>query len=1355
MRGRSTTAIGLWRGLFFLGLLNVVWQGLVIAEARSFYEKKDTFAETLVEVRATYQAWLQDDTAGGAFTLGPWYATNAMSAKSFSTVLFPEREPGANVLAGKRARYWKKHPEWVEGAVQPLRAGGNEATYLFRTIKAKAAISLDASLGSDDGIEVWLNGEKILSHDVPRTAAPDQERVKFALKAGENRLLMKIYNLGGGHGFYFSAGEAPMRDVEACLTRDFPLWMSRITQDLPQGGVMAWFALREDASVEQKMIASVLTSLGALKAGLAQELEAVIADSPAPGDVRWLTLYTRACEARHAKEILDRIDLVAVERAVRDLCATYPAQYGDIAVYEGRLAEYAKTRESLQQQLLVGEVESLVEKTKEFVYKIQEPLLANPLLDFEELMVVRRSMNRLGLPQNWQGNCSMPSTGYDNELVAFSLRGDAAPRHVFRPEGSRFVGDVRLHYEGGKFLFSMPGSHERWQIWEMAVDGSGLRQVTPGTHPEVDNYDACYLPDERIVFASTRCFHGIPCVAGSDAVANLCIMKPDGTAIRQLCFDQDHNWCPTVLNNGRVMYTRWEYSDTPHYFTRVLFHMNPDGTNQMEYYGSNSYWPNSLFYAKSIPDSPNKFVAIVTGHHGVPRMGELMLFDIAKGRFEGNGVVQRIPGYEKPVEPRIVDQLVNDSWPRFLHPCPLSEKYFLVSCQPAPNAPWGVYLVDVFDNMVLLYEEAGYALLEPTPIRKTPRPPVIPDKVRLDTDEATVYLSDIYTGEGLRGVPRGTVKQLRLYEFHYAYNKMGGHIHIGVEGPWDVHRILGTVPVYDDGSAYFKVPANMPIALQPLDAEGKAIQLMRSWFTAMPGEVLSCVGCHEKQSSTPLTRRSIASQQPPSAIAPWYGPARGFSFKREVQPVLNRHCVRCHNGGKRDDGRCIPDFSEKERNGWGNFTPSYLALHPYVRRPGPESDYHVLEPMEYHADTSELVQMLQKGHHGVQLEKESWDRVATWIDLNVPDHGTWQEQAKIPNAYDALRREMRTKYAGRPEDPESIIDRKPFSVLSPAMPGCAPSPCSTNDETVADGVNWPFDAVLAKGKQSHAERTLDLGDGVKMTLAWIPDGTFAMGDPDGPNDVRPRTVARLENPFWMGVTEVTNAQFQQFAPQHHNGYIDQHSKDHTRPGYAIDAPEMPAVRISWEQAMAFCAWLSEKTGMQCTLPTEAQWEWACRAGADTPMSYGDLNADFGPYANLADVSMARLAVHGIDPQPIKNPSCYQNFLPQEARFDDGERIMTKVAQYRPNPWGLFDMHGNAAEWTLSAYRPYPYDARDGRNAVACKERRVVRGGSWRDRPKRSTAAYRLPYQPWQAVFNVGFRVVCCDNPAVEKLAATK
>ncbi len=229
----------------------------------------------------------------------------------------------------------------------------------------------------------------------------------------------------------------------------------------------------------------------------------------------------------------------------------------------------------------------------------------------------------------------MPAHGYDNQIAVLSpVRPDGKLSTLFQPEHGAFVGDVELHFDAARLLFSMPKPNGRWQVHEMGVDGRGLRQVSADDPADVDNYDPCYLPDGRIIFCSTRCFHGVPCVGGGDKVANLFIMDADGKNVRQLTFDQDHDWCPTLLNNGRVLYTRWEYSDAPHYFSRLLFTMNPDGTNQAAYYGSNSYWPNSMFYARPVPGHPTKVVAIVSGHHGVQRMGEMVVLDPALGRYE-------------------------------------------------------------------------------------------------------------------------------------------------------------------------------------------------------------------------------------------------------------------------------------------------------------------------------------------------------------------------------------------------------------------------------------------------------------------------------------------------------------------------------------------------------------------------------------------------------------------------------------------------------------------------------------------------------------------------------------------------
>jgi formylglycine-generating enzyme required for sulfatase activity len=257
----------------------------------------------------------------------------------------------------------------------------------------------------------------------------------------------------------------------------------------------------------------------------------------------------------------------------------------------------------------------------------------------------------------------------------------------------------------------------------------------------------------------------------------------------------------------------------------------------------------------------------------------------------------------------------------------------------------------------------------------------------------------------------------------------------------------------------------------------------------------------------------------------------------------------------------------------------------------------------------------------------------------------------------------------------------------------------------------------------------------------VPAGEFVMGDAYGHADAMPCSRVRIDRPFWIGTCEVTNSQYAAYDARHDSRYIDQQWKDHTTPGYPANEPNQPVIRVSCDEAQAFCRWLSQRTGERFSLPTEAQWEYAARAGTATALPTGGTGDDFSKYANLADQSIALLAVTGVNPRPRKNAPITMDFTPREGRFNDGERVACGVGKYQPNAWGLLDMHGNVAEWTRTAMRAYPYKA-DGRDAADADGERVIRGGSWADRPFRATSAFRLSYPKWQKVHNVGFRVVC-------------
>ena len=943
-------------------------------------------------------------------------------------------------------------------------------------------------------------------------------------------------------------------------------------------------------------------------------------------------------------------------------------------------------------------------------------------------------------------------SNYLDDLVVLPMKGDGTVEVVYKPDDDTFIGDVDLHFDGDKLLFTSfrdmaeltqeytgrGASAQGYGVFELLIDPSmgKLRSkpqvVSPDMGTDADCYDACYLPDGRIIFASTAAYEGVPCVGGGSYVAALYRMERDGSAVRRLTFDQDGNWHPTVLENGRVMYLRWEYTDSVHYYTRLLMTMNPDGTDQKAWYGSNSYWPNSMFFARQIPGNTSMFIACITGHHSNPKGGALCLFDVAKGRFEADGALQFLTGRGKKVQPLVIDSLHNAYNPMFYNPYPLNETFFL-----ATTADGRVWLMDVFDNMVCLKKpQEGERYYEPIPLRKTKKPGVVPDRVDLASQEARVLISDVYAGPGLRGVPRGSVKAMRVYRYEYGPRHKGGHYSMGMESGWDAKQVLGTVPVEDDGSASFIVPANTPFAMQPLDKDGKALALMRSWTVAMPGENLSCVGCHESQNMSPPTRPAAAMLRAPSQMKPFYGPTRGFSFQREVQPVIDKYCVSCHDGKPAGDRFVVPDrivgtgadtgksFAKVGIPNLSSAGLAHRALHPYVRRNGPEGDYHLLTPLEFHADTSELFQMLSKGHHNVKLDRESLDRLITWGDLNAPYHGTWTEAGASTDVLDR-RKELRTRYGGHAYDPEVIVN--PYEKQQPVMP----APLKT-------AVVQPKPRVIAKSGGRTAE--LDLGDGIKIKVVEIPAGEFSMGSNNETPVEQPVTRVRIARPFAMGSAEVTLAQYRQFDPDYLNGVYDMHYKDQVKRGYYMNDMDFPVIRVSWEKAMEFCAWLSKRTGRKVSLPTEAQWEWACRAGTETPLSFGDLNANFSKQANLADITVKQMAVKGVNPKPISNPDTNYDYELKDPRSNDSVLHLAEVGRYSPNPWGLYDMHGNVAEWTRSDYKAYPYNGSDGRNKGGAGTK-VVRGGSWHDRMCRSTSSYRLGFPSWQQVYNVGFRIV--------------
>lgn len=1176
------------------------------------------------------------------------------------------------------------------------------------------------------------------------------EYVRFEAEVG-------IDDTSSGGSVYFQALNVVPKFVGDELIAKYPEQIGMLGAMMD--GLDTWL-ITPDASIEKQAVEAMV---GKLKDG--SYYKSVVQQIANEKDVntqirKYLELFEKLQDVYALQGELEWLSIDAIKLAFADMSK----QKGfDAAKYQPMLNELVQLQQKGFSGIYKGDEQAIADARKALDNK-KAILLGNPLLDADKIVAVRYKLGStarqamapsLGTQaNNWSNQESARRSGFDAEIVELSnLRGDMQMKSIFKPiVPDASIADLRMHWDANRVMFTtlMGENDKRWNVYEVKLDGTGCKKLIENEEPDLEFYDGTYLPDGRIIANSNIGYQGVPCVSGDDPVGNMVLYTPEQKNLRRLTFDQDANWNPVVMNNGRVMYTRWEYTDLTHYYSRIVMHMNPDGTENKALYGSGSMFPNSTFDIQPLPGHGSAFVGIISGHHGVARSGRLIIFDPTKGRKNVQGMVQEIPHRNRPIQELIKDELVNGVWPQFVKPTPLNDKYFLVAAKLDPQSLWGLYLVDIYDNVTCLMQAEGEGYISPILVKETKTPPAIPDRVKLNEKEATIFIQDIYEGEGLRGIPRGTVKELRLHAYEYAYVKTrSDHNWHGIQSGWDIKRLLGTVPVEEDGSAIFKVPANTPISIQPIDKDGVAVQWMRSWVTGQPGEVVSCIGCHEDQNQIPIPKRVMASQKAAVSLKAPEGGVRSFTFDLEIQPILDRACIACHNGeGKAFDLR----GGKKDKLGYGT---SYLNIHPYVHRQGGEGDMVVLQPYEYHPNTSELVRILKKGHHNVKLTDAEWLKLYNWIDYNAPDKGYFDANVLgkeiIPyQGFDQIerRKELTDKYANgmgvdwKKEIADYASYLKAQGPITPVMPEKA-APVKVKN---VKAKGWPFDKSTIKdmlAKETSNRKEVEIAPGVKINFVRIPAGEFVMGSYNGESDAYPTAKVKIDKPFWMGEMEITNQQFNAIYPDHDSRFVDQLWKDHVVQGYPANEPNQPVIRVNYNDAMDYCKQLSEKTGLNITLPTEAQWEWACRAGSDSDFWYGDMNTDFGKYENLADKTTLLFAVSGVDPKPMSPNSYwykYYTYLPKEEGVDDGQLIQTGEKVYEANPFGLYNMHGNVSEWTRSDYVPYPYNPK----TKLTSDHKVVRGGSYIERPKFSTAYARKAYYPYQRVFNVGFRVIIED-----------
>ncbi len=559
---------------------------------------------------------------------------------------------------------------------------------------------------------------------------------------------------------------------------------------------------------------------------------------------------------------------------------------------------------------------------------------------------------------------------------------DAGPAGIAR--------DPEISADGTRVVFSMRKSAaDDYHIYEINVDGTGLKQLT--SLPGVSDIDPVYLPDGKIIFSSTR--EPKFCMCNRHIMANLYRMDADGANIHQIGKSTLFEGHSTVMADGRILYDRWEYVDRNFGDAQGLWAVNPDGTMHAIFYGNNTRSPGGIIDARQLPGSQN-VIAVFGSCHDRP-WGALAILNRNKGIDGADGV--------EHIWPAAARELIGvGNWdtfkkvrPRYEDPFPLSQTEFLCARTIADDDErTGIYRIGTDGHEELIYEDPdGFGCFDPMPV--TARTPALPkpDMRTFDQSGGTIYVQDVYEGTHMVNVQRGEVKYLRVVaspeKRSFNMSRWGGQ---GAQFPamnwhsFENKQILGTVPVEEDGSAFFEVPADTFFYFQLLDKDGKMVQSMRSGTIVQPGEQQGCVGCHENRvEPPPVSALSLqALTRPPSQMGQGYGAGRMFSYLEEVQPIFDAHCVSCHDFGQ-PAGEILNLAGDKDLV----FNASYADLHRtkliHAAGGGPAEIYPA-KSWGSHAST--LVQQLD-GHSGTHLTDAEKKTIYTWLDLNAIYYPTY------------------------------------------------------------------------------------------------------------------------------------------------------------------------------------------------------------------------------------------------------------------------------------------------------------------------------------------------------------------------------
>jgi len=937
--------------------------------------------------------------------VGPWYKTEAMKAKGFADAFFPEEGVDLKAKDEYGKALWTKKAGWEDGKIHELRGGNSFSTYLYRVINSDKAVTVTVSLGSNDGIEVWLNGKKLLSYNKGRPVVPDSHLVDLQLKAGDNEFLMKVHNISSFCGFYFSISQnSAALQLWRAIKKKYPTKCGWMANELGGNEYLKWFYGPNGVEAEKIMIESVLEDLGVDGAKFKKEYDLLIKQNVSSESRRWLDLYTKSCLHREDFEVF---------KEVRGILQKMPGSKKLLS----QLSRYERQLDEMRQRLPLEspEIAKLNAKFQKFVRGVYLSQLDRPLL-----FIKRYSYSGIHIYDTFYKWPAKDKGNGDGIGGIYILENPSSPRDQWKIKtvidgrskgtlGNGVYSHPDVSYDCSKIIFCYKATPTgSTMIYEIDIDGSNLVKLTDptpclaeykGVKDGIHDLSPTYLPDGRIVFLSTRPAGLVPCA--NEGVSILHVMNADGSDIHPISVNPETEFDPMVLPDGRIIYGRWEYIDKTALTVQSLWTVYPDGSNETALYGNNMVFPEAILDPRAVPGT-GLIVATLTKHNAPPR-GAIAMIDL----FAGKNDPAAIFNFENKSNP------THDRG-NSCEPYPLSKDVVIYSGRPNGARRNAIMMMNRKGQRITLLSDPKISLHAPMLVK--PRSArILPQFTDRSKTTGKFYIQNVY--DGLKGVKPGEAKWLRVIEESSRVSASPGSsifnqtFSISAALAFSAKIYHGMVPIYQDGSAYFEVPSGRAIFFQVLDKDKRLIQSMRTFIQATPGITRSCIGCHENKTITPTSLKPISNtmalRRPPSAPKPESWGSGYMDYSTLIQPIWDKNCISCHGGEKKFAGRLdlTGGWTQFFNNSYENLVDRrHSQLVPYyiagIDCMNGTAHYSVplFPPKSFGSAVAPLAKVIASGHKGriKNLTDVERDLIMAWIDSNGLYFGTWDYTSSGP-----------------------------------------------------------------------------------------------------------------------------------------------------------------------------------------------------------------------------------------------------------------------------------------------------------------------------------------------------------------------